>query len=55
MMSTLYWLSDDQMVRLRPYFPNSRGKPPIDDRRILSGIIFINHNGVNADSGHMAG
>lgn len=32
------------MARLRPYFPKSRGLPRVDDRRILSGIIFINRN-----------
>ena len=32
------------MVRLRPYFPKSRGKPRVDDRRVLSGITFINRN-----------
>ena len=44
-MSNLYWLTEDQMVRLRSYFPKSRGKPRVDDRRVLSGIIFINRNG----------
>ena len=43
-MSNLYWLSEDQMVRLRPFFPKSHGKPRVDDRRVLSGIIFINRN-----------
>jgi len=43
-MSNLYWLSEEQMGRLKPYFPKSRGKPRVDDRRILSGIIFINRN-----------
>ncbi len=45
-MSNLYWLSEDQMARLRPYFPKSRGVPRVDDRRVLSGIIFINRNGL---------
>jgi len=26
-MSDLYWLTDEQMARLRPYFPKSHGKP----------------------------
>lgn len=34
------------MARLEPYFPKSHGKPRIDDRRVLSGIIFINRNGL---------
>ena len=43
-MSNLYWLCEDQMARLRPYFPKSHGVPRVDDRRVLSGIIFINRN-----------
>lgn len=34
------------MERLRPYFPKSRGRARVDDRRVLSGIIFINRNGL---------
>ncbi len=45
-MSNLYWLSEGQMERLRPYFPKSHGVPRVDDRRVLSGIIFINRNGL---------
>lgn len=45
-MSTLYWLSDAQMERLKPFFPRSHSKPRVDDRRVLSGIIFINRNGL---------
>jgi transposase len=26
-MSDLYWLTDEQMVRLQPYFPKSHGRP----------------------------
>ena len=37
MMSNLFWLTDAQMARLRPYFPKSHGKPRVDDRRVLSG------------------
>lgn len=45
-MDGLYWLTDAQMERLRPFFPKSRGKPRVDDRRVLSGIIFIQRNGL---------
>ncbi|MFT8808655.1 IS5 family transposase [Gluconobacter sp.] len=45
-MSDLYWLTDEQMERLRPFFPKSHGKPRVDDRRVLSGIIFVNRNGL---------
>jgi transposase len=45
-MSDLFWLTDAQMARLEPFFPKSHGKPRVDDRRVLSGIIFINRNGL---------
>ena len=45
-MSELYWLTDDQMARLVPYFPKSHCKPRVDDRRVLSGIVFVNRNGL---------
>ncbi|KAA8605214.1 transposase [Salipiger aestuarii] len=47
-MSDPYWLTDAQMAKLEPFFPRSHGKPRVDDRRVLSGIIFINRirNGV---------
>lgn len=45
-MSNLFWLTDAQMARLQPFFPKSHGKPRVDDRRVLSGIIFINRNGL---------
>jgi transposase len=45
-MSNLYWLAVAQMERLRPYFPKSRGRVCVDDRRVLSGIIFIFRNGL---------
>ena len=45
-MSDLFWLTDEQMERLKPFFPKSHGKPRVDDKRVLSGIIFINRNGL---------
>lgn len=45
-MSDLFWLSDEQMARLEPFFPKPHGKPRVDDKRVLSGIIFINRNGL---------
>ena len=45
-MRDLYWLTDEQMDRLRPFFPKSHGRPRVDDRRVLSGIIFVNRNGM---------
>jgi transposase len=45
-MNNLFRLTDAQMARLEPFFPKSRGKPRVDDRQVLSGIIFINRNGL---------
>ena len=45
-MSDLFWLTDEQIARLQPYFPNSHGRERVDDRRVLSGIIFVNRNGL---------
>ena len=45
-MSDLFWLSDEQMARLEPFFPKPHGKPRVDDKRVLSGIIFIIRNGL---------
>ena len=45
-MSDLFWLTDIQMARLQPFFPKSHGKPRVDDKRVLSGIVFINRNGL---------
>ena len=37
-------LSEAQMRRIEPYFPLSHGIPKVDDRRIVSGIVyFIKH------------
>lgn len=40
-MSHLFWLTNEQMARLRPYFPKSHGRQRVDDRRVLSIIIFV--------------
>lgn len=45
-MRNLYWLTDEQMQRLRPFFPKSHGKPRVDDRRVLRRIVLINRNGL---------
>ena len=40
-MSNLFWLTDEQIERLRPFFPKSHGK-----LRVVSGIVFVNKNGL---------
>ena len=44
-MGNLFALTDEPMERLKPFLPKSHGTPRVDDRRVLSGIIFINRNG----------
>ena len=35
-----FWLTDEQFAKLRPHLPtDTRGKPRVDDRRVLSGIV----------------
>jgi transposase len=45
-MSNLFWLTEAQMDRLRPFFHKSHGRPRVDDLRVLSGIVFLNRNGL---------
>jgi putative transposase len=45
-MSELWLLSEAQMRRIEPCFPLSHGIPRVDDRRIVSGIIFVIRNGL---------
>ena len=45
-MSDEFWLSDEQVASLAPYFPRSRGKARVNDRRVLSGIIHVQRNGL---------
>lgn len=45
-MSDLFWLSEDQLAKIAPYFPLSHGVPRVDDRRVVSGIIFVIRNGL---------
>ena len=45
-MSDLIWLWEAQMRRIEPYFPLSHGVPRVDDRRVISGIIFVIRNGL---------
>jgi transposase len=40
-MSVPFLLTAAQMRRIQPHFPLSHGMPRVDDRRVLSGIIFV--------------
>ena len=43
-MTDLFLLSDDQMARISPFFPLWHRMPRVDDRRGISGIIFLIRN-----------
>jgi transposase len=45
-MSETWLLSEAQMRRIEPYFPLSHGIPRVDDRRIVSGIIYVIRGGL---------
>ena len=45
-MRDLYWLSEEQLKLIQPYFPPSRGVPRVDDLRVVSGIIFVLKRGL---------
>lgn len=45
-MAELWMLSRAQMKRIEPYFPLSHWRPRVDDRRVLSGIVYVIRNGL---------
>src|ERR1700752_1314521 len=45
-MIRLFLLSERQMARISPYFPLSHGIPRVDDRRVVSGIVYVIRNGL---------
>ena len=41
-----FWLTDKQFARIKPHLPtDTRGKPRVDDRRVISGIIHVLKSG----------
>jgi transposase len=45
-MSGLFLLSESQMARIAPHFPLSHGVPRVDDRRVLSGVVYVIKHGL---------
>ena len=45
-MAGLFLLSERQMARISPFFPLSHGVPRVDDRRVVSGIVYVIRNGL---------
>jgi transposase len=45
-MSDVFWLSEKQFSRLAPLLPtDTRGKPRVDDLRVISGIVHVLKSG----------
>jgi transposase len=45
-MIRLFLLSERQIARISPFFPLSHGVPRVDDRRVVSGIVYVIKNGL---------
>ena len=45
-MGDLFLLSETQMARISPYFPLSHGVPRVDDRRVVSGNVYVIKHGL---------
>ena len=45
-MADLFLLNERQMARLSPHFPLAHGVPRVDDRRVVSGIVYVIRNGL---------
>ena len=45
-MSDLFLLSEKQMSRISPFFPLAHGVPRVDDRRVVSGIVYVIRHGL---------
>jgi transposase len=46
MSRNCFWLTEAQFERLKPLLPtDTRGKPRVDDRRVISGIVHVLKSG----------
>jgi transposase len=45
-MSILFLLSERQMARIAPFFPLAHGVQRVDDRRVVSGIVYVIKHGL---------
>ena len=51
-----FWLTEDQFSRLAPLLPtDTRGKPRVDDRRVISGIVHVLKSGCRGCDCPLAG
>lgn len=45
-MGEVFMLTRRQLNRIKPYFPFSHGVERVDDRRVISGIIYVIRGGL---------
>lgn len=45
-MTDLFLLSERQMARTEPHCPLAHGVPRVDDRRVVSGIVYVIKHGL---------
>ena len=45
-MKDMFLLSKAQLSRISPHFPLSHGIARVDDRRVVSGIVYVIRNGL---------
>jgi transposase len=45
-MSDIFFLSESQMARIASHFPLSHGVARVDDRRVVSGIVYVIKHGL---------
>ena len=45
-MDKNFMLTTAQINRMKPYFPKSHGKKRVSDRKVISGILYVVHNGL---------
>ena len=45
-MSDLFLLDERQMARISPFFPLAHGVPRVDDRKVVSGIVYVIKHGL---------
>jgi transposase len=45
-MNDIFYLGDEQFEKIKRYFPYPNGVPRVDDRRVISGIIYVLKHGL---------
>ncbi len=46
MIPDRFWLTDAQFAKIAPHLPtDTRGKARVDDRRVISGIVYVLKSG----------